>query len=152
MHCNTRRPTTLIPLRSQNLVVKRVRLSTILAPRIEVVPSINRATTALRGADREPLSESRSTGNGRLVDTLRGVNVVSTAVGAESAFELGAAAGVVGAVVLHDVVLDQRVAEPAVEGEVGVAAWVELSGVGDRVVAAWRAVSMSDPFTGRSDR
>jgi len=108
-----------------------------LTPRIKVVTNINRATATLALTNRPPLGESSCTSNRRLVDTLAGVDIVGAAVAAETALVLGAAARVVRAEILDNVVLDQRVAEPAVEGQVGVAAGIELGGVGDGVVAAF---------------
>lgn len=45
-----------------------------------MVANVDRAAAALGGADREPLSESSGSRDGWLVDTLRGVDVIGTAV------------------------------------------------------------------------
>lgn len=76
------------------------------------------AADALDLADRPVLVKGSSTLDGRLVHTAGAIDVVGAAIGLESA-ELGRAGrGVVGAVGLHNVVLDEGVDSPAVEGEV----------------------------------
>jgi hypothetical protein len=63
------------------------------------------------------------------IDALRGVNVVGAVVRCDLAFVGGAAGGVVGDVGLDNVVFDEGVGGPAVDGEVGVAVGGEGTGV-----------------------
>src|SRR4029077_10763496 len=74
--------------------------------------------------------------DGGLVDLLVFVDVVGGAVAGHLA-HVGAGGGWGAVVVLHDVVLDQGVGGPAVEGDQGGAAGgVEVGGEGDGVVGA----------------
>ena len=67
------------------------------------------AGRALALADRPELLEVGGALDGRSVGALVGVDVVGAAVGGDRSLLSGAGAGVVGAEVLDDVVLDQRV-------------------------------------------
>lgn len=69
---------------------------------------------------RPELVKRRPPNNRRLVHPLSAVNIVITPVTVDCAETGGPAAGVVGTVALDDVVLDERVLCPAVEGEVRV--------------------------------
>lgn len=107
------------------------QLQTSLGPRIEVVAHSDGTTGALLLADRPVLVEGLGAVDGRLVVAGSLVDVVGGAVGGDGAETLGARRRVVGAKVLDDVVLDKRVAGPAVDGQVAVAGGVELTRVGD---------------------
>jgi hypothetical protein len=72
--------------------------------------------------------------NRRLVRARRSGNIVSTAVALEAAFALRPAAGIVRAVGFDDVVLDERVTSPAVDGEVAVTLRLEVAAVVDGTV------------------
>jgi len=97
------------------------QLQTSLPPSIEVVGHGNSAAGALGGAHRPVLVEGAGALDGGRVDALRAVDVVGAAVGSHAAHAGGACRRVVGAEALDHVVLDQRVAGPAVDCEVGVA-------------------------------
>lgn len=88
-------------------------------------------TAALLLADRPVLVEGLSAIDGRLVVAGRLVDVVGGAVGGDGSEAGGARRGVVCAKVLDDIVLDKRVAGPAVDGEIAVAGGVEGARVGD---------------------
>lgn len=93
-------------------------------PRVEVVGNRHRAARAMVAAHRPVLVKGGRSDNGRLVHPLRPVDVVDAAVGRHLAQLGGAGRWVVRAKVLDDVVLDQGVARPAVDGEVAVAVGV----------------------------
>jgi hypothetical protein len=96
-----------------------------------VVLHVNRATYTLSLANRPVLLESPGTIDGGLIGAGRDVDVVVAAVGRDAALVRGARAGVVGPVAFDHVVLDERVAGPAVDGEVAVAGGREGAAVVD---------------------
>lgn len=102
-----------------------------LSPSIEVVLDGDAATDTVVLADGPVLVEGRGALNRRRVHTSGLVNLVGAAVALDTANLGGAAGGVVVAVTLDDVVLDEWVLGPAVEGEIAVAARVEIAAVGD---------------------
>jgi hypothetical protein len=117
-----------VALYSNNLVIQRSERQAQVLPSIEVVRNGHRAAGAVGAAHRPVLVKGGRSDNGRLVDALRAVNVVDAAVGRHLA-QLGGAGGrVVSAKVLNDVVLDERVRGPAVDGEVAVAVGVVAAG------------------------
>lgn len=94
------------------------------SPGVEVVGRVDRAAGAVSAADRPVLVKGGGSDDGRLVDTLGSVDVIDTAVRCNLT-QLGGTGGwVVGSKVLNDVVLDERVARPAVDGEVAVSVGV----------------------------
>jgi hypothetical protein len=78
-------------------------------PGCKVVGDRDGARRALALADRPELLEVRGALDGRSVGALVGVDVVDAAVRGDRSLLGGAGAGVVGAEVLDDVVLDQGV-------------------------------------------
>ena len=86
---------------------------------------------ALRLPDRPKLRKGLGTLDRRRVVPHRRVNVIRAAIRGHCTFVGAAAAGVVVAVGLDDVVLDERVLGPAVDGEVAVSAGVEAAAVVD---------------------
>lgn len=90
------------------------------SPGVKVVLHIDTAARALLLADGPVLVKSGGAVDGGLVDALGAVDVVDAAVRGDGPETGGARAGVVSAKVLDDVVLDERVARPAVDGEVRV--------------------------------
>ena len=80
---------------------------------------------ALALADGPVLGEGSSTLDRRSVGAGVLVDVVGGTVGVDSSDVVGAGTWVVGAVVLGDVVLNERAGGPSVDGEVGVAGWGE---------------------------
>lgn len=94
------------------------------SPSVEVVGRVDRAAGAVVAADRPVLVKGGSSNDGRLVDTLSSVDVVGAAVRCHLT-QLGGTSGwVVGSKVLDDVVLDEGVLGPAVDGEVAVSVGV----------------------------
>ena len=91
----------------------------------------DRAADTLLSTNGPVLLESASTVDGRLVGAGRDIEVVGTAVSVDTALVLGPVARVVGAIRFDDIVLDERVAGPAVDGEVPVATGVEGTAVVD---------------------
>ena len=79
------------------------------------------ATAPLVTSDRPVLLKGPSTINRWLVDACRHINVVITTVAERAAFALPAAARIEIAKVLDDVVFDEWVARPAVDGQISVA-------------------------------
>lgn len=132
VHSDARRSRALVTLGSNDLVVVVTQLHTLLGPSIEMVSSSDSTTNTLLRPDRPVLRESLGAVDGRLVDAGAGVDVVSAAVGVDGALELQVAAGVVGSVGVEDVVLDQRVAGPAVHAEVCITLGREGAAVLDR--------------------
>lgn len=110
----------LVTLSGDDLVVVGSELQAKLGPGVEVVGSGDGTGRALVLADAPVLVEGSGTRDGGLVgaDTL--VDIVDRAVGGDGTHVLETAAGVVGAVGLEDVVLDEGVLAPAVDGEVRV--------------------------------
>ena len=125
----------VVTLNSKNLVIERSKLQANIAPSVEVSTGVDRAAGTLVAADRPVLLESAGTLNGGSVGAGAGVDVVDGAVDVDLSLLGGARRGVVGSKVLDDVVLDQRVAGPAVDGEVAVAVGL----VGARVLDSSRA-------------
>lgn len=120
MHGDARTPTALIPFRSQNLIVVRAQRLTNLGPRIEMVTRRNRAANPLRLPDTPKLLERSCAIDRGLVCAGGLVDVVSPTVRRDSALLGCSRRRVVGAVRLDNVVLDEGVAGPAVEGDVRV--------------------------------
>ena len=110
-----------VALSSEDLVVEGTHVETELLPRVEVVRGRDRAACAVGLADGPVLVERRSALDGRLVDAGALVDVVGRAVGGDGALVGEAAARVVGAEALDDVVLDEWARGPTVHGEVRVA-------------------------------
>lgn len=141
LHVDVGAAAALVALGGHDLVVVGAQVEADAAPCVElfrllegldrkgketyVVLHGDAATDALLGADGPVLLEGAGTVDGRLVGASGNIEVVGTAVGGDAALVLGPAAGVVGAVRLNDVVLDEGVASPAIDGKVAVAAGVE---------------------------
>jgi len=98
----------------------RTQLLPHLSPRIKVVARGNRAANTLHLSDTPELLERLRAVDGRLVDPRCLVDVVCAAVRRDGTFLRGSRGWVVGAVGFDDVVLDERIACPAVERDVGV--------------------------------
>lgn len=107
---DTRRPTAMIPLRRQNLIVMRTKFLPILGPRIEMVLDGDGAAHALARPHTPELLEGGGSVNGGLVGARGLEDVVGTTVGGDRALLLSSRGGVVATVCLYDVVLDERVA------------------------------------------
>lgn len=113
-----------VALHSNNLVIQSAQSKPEIAPSPEVIPNIDRARRTVISTNGPVLVKGGGSDDGWLVDSLRAVNVVDAAVRGHLA-QLGGAGGwVVGSKVLNDVVLDERIFGPAVDGEVAVAVGV----------------------------
>jgi hypothetical protein len=106
------------------------QFETGLLPGPEVGRHVDGTAGALVDADRPVLVKGSGALDRGLVDALGLVDVVDRAVDGDAAETGGARRGVVGAEVLDDVVLDEGVAGPTVDGKVRVA----IGAVGTRVV------------------
>ena len=106
------------PLGSNNLVVVRAQSEASLGPCIEVIGHVNSAASPLGLPDRPVLIEGRRAVDAWLIDPLRAVDVISATVRCHGTKAGGTRAGVVGSEVLDNVVLDQGVPCPAVDGKV----------------------------------
>ena len=93
----------------------RTKLLSVLGPSIEVVLDSNSTANTLASPDRPELLEGSSTIDGGLVGASSLENVVCAAVRSDGTLLLSSRRGVVGAVGLDDVVLNQRVARPSVQ-------------------------------------
>lgn len=120
-----------VTLGSNNLVVVCSKLHSLSSPGIEVGLHVDGTGAALVCTDGPVLVEGLSAIDGGLVNTLGLRDLVRRAVGGHGALNGGLGRGVVGAEVLDDVVLNQRVASPAVNGEVRVAGRTVGTGVCD---------------------
>lgn len=117
-------PAAEVSLRGNNLVIVRAQFQSSGGPRVEVVCGRDGSTGALGLADGPVLVEGRGTDDGRRVYALGLVDVVCSSVGGDGALPRGTGGRVISAEVFDDVVLDERVGGPAVDGEVTVAVGV----------------------------
>lgn len=123
-----RRATALIALSGDNLVVERgTQIHSKVRPSIEVVCSSDSATGASALADGPVLVEGGRAGHRGLINLLVLVDVVDGTVAGDSSLVGHCATGVVVAVVLEDVVLDQGTGGPTVDREVRVSGGAECS-------------------------
>ena len=123
-----------VALSGNNLVVVGTQVHALAGPGIEVSLHVDRAGRALVLTNRPILLKGPGAINGRLVGAGRLSDLVGRAVRSDSTLVLGLRRGVVGTEVLDDVVLNKRVAGPAVDGKVGVAIVVVGTRVGDGTV------------------
>lgn len=78
------------------------------------------AANPLLRAHRPKLIEGRATHNRRLVNPLRLIDIISSAITLDSSALLGPAAGVIRPIALNDIVLDQRILGPPIERQIRV--------------------------------
>lgn len=128
---NRRSTSTLISLRSHNLVIIRPHAHTQRLPSSKMVGSRHRTRSPLRASYTPILLECSSALDRRLVGPCCLEDIVDGAIAGDCAFECSSARGVVGAVGLDDVVFDEWRGGPAVDGEVAVADGAEGAGVCD---------------------
>lgn len=112
------RPRALVALGGEDLVVVGAELQAVLLPGIKVRLDVDGAADALLLADGPELREGRRAVDGGLVDARGLEDVVVAAVRGDGALLGCGRCRVVAAVGLDDVVLDERVASPAVERDV----------------------------------
>lgn len=114
-----------------DLVVVLAQVHSLTSPCIEMSLHIYRATGALVLPHRPILLKGPRTIDRRLVSTRRLRNLVGGAIASHSALVLAVGRRVVCPKVLDNVVLDERVASPAVDGKVRVAVILIITRVGD---------------------
>ena len=123
----------MVTLRGNNLViVLSAQVHAVGSPGVEVGSDVDGAAGAVVLADGPVLLKGRGAVDGGLVGAGGLEDVVDAAVDGDGALEGGGGGGVVGPEGLDNVVLNQRAAGPAVDGEVAVSVGAEGSGVGDR--------------------
>jgi hypothetical protein len=127
-----------VALGGHNLVVVLTELHALAGPRIKVRLQVDRTAGALVLANRPVLLKGRGAVNGWLVGTSALGNLVRGAVRGDGTLVLRLRGRVVGTEVLNDVVLDERVAGPAVDGKVRVAVGVVGARVCDGTVLVVR--------------
>jgi hypothetical protein len=112
----------VVALDGKDLVVVVSEVKTSVLPGLEMSTGVDGTAGALVATDRPKLLEGLAvTLDGRSVGTGAGVDVVNGTIDGDLALLGRAGRGVVGTEALNDVVLDQRAAGPAVDGEVAVA-------------------------------
>jgi hypothetical protein len=111
----------VVALGGDDLVVVLAEPHAHVGPGVEVGGRVDAAAGALVAAHRPVLLEGLGTVDGRRVGAGGLVDVVDGAVRGHLALLLRARRGVVRSKVLDDVVLDERAARPAVDGQVAVA-------------------------------
>ena len=121
----------------------RAQVQAMLGPGIKVRANINTPTAPMVLAHRPVLVERGRPLDAGLVDARALGDGVGAAVLGEGAEVGGARRGVVGAEGFHNVVLDQRVLGPAVDGQVAIARGVEAA---REVDGAGRAGVPRSPF------
>lgn len=124
--------TALITLSGNYHIVMGAKRHAMRGPGVKMVARGHRATDSMRCANRPVLRESLSTVDRRSVDTSRRVDVVGAAIRLNGPLEFTAGAGIVRAKTLNNVVLDERVAGPAVNSQVRVAIGLVSPGILDR--------------------
>lgn len=125
----------------------RAEVEAVARPGVEVVLHSDGSADTLLSADRPVLLEGASAVDGGLVGASRDVDVVGTAVSGELTLVLSTRGGVVSAVRLNHVVLDERVAGPAVDSKVAVARGVEGAAVVDGAIRKSVGVSCNERQT-----
>jgi hypothetical protein len=116
------RARAVVALDGKDLVVVVSEVKTSVLPGLEVSTGVDGTAGALVATDRPKLLEGLAvTLDGRSVGTGADVDVVDGTIDVDLTALARAGRGVVGTEALNDVVLDQRAAGPAVDGEVAVA-------------------------------
>ncbi|CAF3503341.1 unnamed protein product [Fusarium graminearum] len=112
----------LVTLNSKDLVVVASEAETSLGPGVEVSTGVDGSAGSFVAADGPVLLEGLAvTLDGRSTVASADSNVVDGSIDVDLTLLLSTGRGVVGAEVLDDVVLNERVAGPAVNSEVAVA-------------------------------
>lgn len=123
-----RRSTALVSLSVDNMVVVGAETHSKVRPSIEVVSSGDSSAAALVPTDRPVLIKGGSSDDRRLVHPLVGVDIVDGSISGHGSLVGHAAAGVVFAVVLHDVIFNQGASGPPVDSKVSISGGVERPG------------------------
>lgn len=93
--------------------------------------NVDCSSSALGLTNGPVLIEAGSADDGRSVVPAALDDVVGSSINSDAAEPLTAARRIVGTEVLDNVVFDQRVLGPAINGQIAVASWVEGSAVGN---------------------
>lgn len=120
-HSDLGRSTALVTLGRNDLVVKAAHVHSESSPSIEVIRSGHGTTRPLVLTNRPVLVEGRSASDGGLVHLLVFIDVVDRSITGDLSLVGHAATRVVAAVVFQDVVLDQGIGGPTINGEIGIA-------------------------------
>ena len=128
---NSSRARALVALSRKNHVVESTKVQAGAGPGVNVRAEVDGAAGAVVGADRPVLLEGRGALDRGLVLAGGLEERVGGAVDVGGADGAGGRRRVVAAEGLDDVELDERRLGPAVEGEVPVAAGLDVGGVGD---------------------
>jgi len=123
----------------------RAQLHASSGPRVEVGCDVHGSTSTLGVTDRPELVEGLGALNGRLVHSLSLGDPVRASVRGDGALVRRTSGRVVCAEVFNDVVFDERVGGPAVDGEVTVAVGVVGTAVVDRPGRSWVPALAADP-------
>lgn len=120
-----------VALSGEDLVVMGTKLHAVLLPSLEVSTNIDAASGSVVLANGPVLLKGLGTVDRRSVGTGTGEDFVGAAIDLDSSLALSSARGIVGAEILDDVVLDQGVSGPSIDGKVAVAVRLVLSLVRD---------------------
>lgn len=118
------RARAVVTLNSKDLIVVGTKVEADVLPGLEMSTGIDGSAGTLVASDRPVLLKGLVTVNGGGVDTGADVDIVDRSVNIDLTLLLATGRGVVSAEVLNDVVLNERVAGPTVNGEVAVAVGV----------------------------
>jgi len=130
-NCDAGRSAALVALCCDDHVVVATQIQSHTSPRVEVGAGGDGSTDALRRTDTPILLEGSCALNGGLVGAGRNEDFVCATVAVHGTFSRCAAARVVSAIAFDNVVLDERVGCPSVDGEVSVTIRAEGAGVGN---------------------
>lgn len=115
------RARAVVTLNSKDLIVVVTKVKADVLPGLEVSTGVDGSAGTLVASDRPVLLKGLVAFNRGSVDTGTDVDVIDRSVNGHLTLLLAAGRGVVGAEVLNDVVLDERVLGPSVNSEVAVA-------------------------------
>lgn len=115
------RARAVVALNSKDLIVVVTKVEADVLPGLEVSTGVDGSAGTLVASNRPVLLKGLVTLNRGGVDTGADVDVIDRSVNGDLTLLLAAGRGVVGAEVLNDVVLDERVLGPSVNSEVAVA-------------------------------
>jgi len=117
---DSRGPTAVVSLRRDDLVVICAQFHAKIGPCVEVVCGSDCSARALRAADGPVLLEGRGTDDRGLVGACALVDIVGATIRGDGTLVCAAAGGVVRAERFNDVVFDEGILAPAVDGEVAI--------------------------------
>lgn len=118
------RARAVVTLNSKDLIVVGAKVEADVLPGLEMSTGVDGSAGTLVASDRPVLLKGLVTVNGGGIDTGADVDIVDRSVNIDLTLLLATGRGVVSTEVLNDVVLNERVAGPTVNGEVAVAVGV----------------------------